>query len=187
MDFQHLNYWQEKANSLQPETRLFINGEYCAAADNSTFETIDPAAQQTLAHVARGKKADVELAVQAARSVFDRGDWSQASPARRKAVLHKFADLMESHREELALLETLDTGKPIRHSLRDDIPGAARAIRWYAEAIDKVYGEVAPTGVNELAMIVREPIGVVAAVVPWNFPCCWPAGSWARRWRPAIA
>ncbi|VEC57498.1 Gamma-glutamyl-aminobutyraldehyde dehydrogenase [Klebsiella aerogenes] len=86
---------------------------------------------------------------------------------------------MEAHREELALLETLDTGKPIRHSLRDDIPGAARAIRWYAEALDKVYGEVAPTGSNELAMIVREPIGVIAAVVPWNFPlllACWKLG-----------
>ncbi len=179
MNFQHLAYWQEKAKNLAIETRLFINGEYCAAADNTTFETIDPAAQQTLAQVARGKKADVERAVKAARQAFDNGDWSQASPARRKAVLTHFADLMEAHREELALLETLDTGKPIRHSLRDDIPGAARAIRWYAEALDKVYGEVAPTGSNELAMIVREPIGVIAAVVPWNFPlllACWKLG-----------
>ena len=179
MDFHNLAYWQEKANNIAIETRLFINGEYSAAADNSVFATVDPTAQQTLAEVARGKKADVDRAVQAARGVFDRGDWSQASPAQRKAVLHKFADLMEAHREELALLETLDTGKPIRHSLRDDVPGAARAIRWYAEAIDKVYGEVAPTGSNELAMIVREPIGVIAAVVPWNFPlllACWKLG-----------
>ncbi len=179
MNFQHLAYWQEKAKNLAIETRLFINGEYCAAADNTTFETIDPAAQQTLAQVARGKKADVERAVKAARQAFDNGDWSQASPAQRKAILTRFANLMEAHREELALLETLDTGKPIRHSLRDDIPGAARAIRWYAEALDKVYGEVAPTGSNELAMIVREPIGVIAAVVPWNFPlllACWKLG-----------
>ena len=179
MDFHNLAYWQQKARELTIETRLFINGEYSAAADNSVFATIDPAAQQTLAEVARGKKADVDRAVQAARGVFDRGDWSQASPAQRKAVQTKFADLMDTHREELALLETLDTGKPIRHSLRDDIPGAARAIRWYAEAIDKVYGEVAPTGGNELAMIVREPIGVIAAVVPWNFPlllACWKLG-----------
>ncbi|VUS63661.1 Aldehyde dehydrogenase PuuC [Klebsiella pasteurii] len=179
MDFHNLAYWQQKARELTIETRLFINGEYSAAADNSVFTTVDPAAQQTLAEVARGKKADVDRAVQAARGVFDRGDWSQASPAQRKAVLTKFADLMDAHREELALLETLDTGKPIRHSLRDDIPGAARAIRWYAEAIDKVYGEVAPTSGNELAMIVREPIGVIAAVVPWNFPlllACWKLG-----------
>ena len=179
MDFHNLAYWQEKAKNIAIETRLFINGEYSAAADNSVFATIAPAAQQTLAEVARSKKADVDRAVQAARSAFERGDWSQASPAQRKAVLNKFADLMEAHCEELALLETLDTGKPIRHSLRDDIPGAARAIRWYAEAIDKVYGEVAPTGGNELAMIVREPIGVIAAVVPWNFPlllACWKLG-----------
>jgi len=179
MDFHNLAYWQEKAKNIAIETRIFINGEYSAAADNSVFATVDPAAQQTLAEVARGKKADVDRAVQAARSAFERGDWSQASPAQRKAVLNKFADLMEAHCEELALLETLDTGKPIRHSLRDDIPGAARAIRWYAEAIDKVYGEVAPTGGNELAMIVREPIGVIAAVVPWNFPlllACWKLG-----------
>ncbi|MBZ7705661.1 aldehyde dehydrogenase PuuC [Klebsiella oxytoca] len=179
MDFHNLAYWQEKAKNIAIETRLFINGEYSAAADNSVFATVDPAAQQTLAEVARGKKADVDRAVQAARSAFERGDWSQASPAQHKAVLNKFADLMEAHCEELALLETLDTGKPIRHSLRDDIPGAARAIRWYAEAIDKVYGEVAPTGGNELAMIVREPIGVIAAVVPWNFPlllACWKLG-----------
>ncbi|MCS2168241.1 aldehyde dehydrogenase PuuC [Scandinavium manionii] len=179
MDFQHLNYWQEKAKNASIETRLFINGEYCQAQDNSTFEIIDPAGQRPLAQVARGKKADVDIAVRGARDVFERGDWSQASPAKRKAVLNTLADLMEQHHEELALLETLDTGKPIRHSLRDDIPGAARAIRWYAEAIDKVYGEVATTGVNELALIVREPIGVVAAVVPWNFPlllACWKLG-----------
>ncbi len=115
----------------------------------------------------------------AARGVFERGDWSLSSPAKRKAVLNKLADLMEAHAEELALLETLDTGKPIRHSLRDDIPGAARAIRWYAEAIDKVYGEVATTSSHELAMIVREPVGVIAAIVPWNFPLlltCWKLG-----------
>lgn len=179
MDFQHLNYWQEKAQNTSPETRLFINGEYCAAQDGETFNTVDPFAQRDLAEVARAKKADVDIAVKAARDVFDRGDWAQASPAKRKAVLGRLADLMEQHCEELALLETLDTGKPIRHSLRDDIPGSARAIRWYAEAIDKVYGEVATTGVNELALIVREPVGVIAAVVPWNFPlllACWKLG-----------
>lgn len=91
----------------------------------------------------------------------------------------KLADLMEQHHEELALLETLDTGKPIRHSLRDDIPGAIRSLRWYAEAIDKVYGEIAPTSQDALALIEREPVGVVAAIVPWNFPlllACWKLG-----------
>ncbi|BBQ82389.1 TPA: aldehyde dehydrogenase PuuC [Kluyvera ascorbata] len=179
MNFHHLAYWQDKALSLAIENRLFINGEYCAAADNTTFETLDPLTQAPLANIARGQHADVDRAVQGARDAFERGDWSQAAPAKRKAVLNKLADLIEAHAEELALLETLDTGKPIRHSLRDDIPGAARAIRWYAEALDKVYGEVATTSSNELAMIVREPVGVIAAIVPWNFPLlltCWKLG-----------
>ncbi|HHZ6571376.1 TPA: aldehyde dehydrogenase family protein, partial [Escherichia coli] len=161
MNFHHLAYWQDKALSLAIETRLFINGEYTAAAENETFETVDPVTQAPLAKIARGKSVDIDRAVSAARGVFERGDWSLSSPAKRKAVLNKLADLMEANAEELALLETLDTGKPIRHSLRDDIPGAARAIRWYAEAIDKVYGEVATTSSHELAMIVREPVGVI--------------------------
>ncbi|HIB2879463.1 TPA: aldehyde dehydrogenase PuuC [Escherichia coli] len=179
MNFHHLAYWQDKALSLAIETRLFINGEYTAAAENETFETVDPVTQAPLAKIARGKSVDIDRAVSAARGVFERGDWSLSSPAKRKAVLNKLTDLMEAHAEELALLETLDTGKPIRHSLRDDIPGAARAIRWYAEAIDKVYGEVATTSSHELAMIVREPVGVIAAIVPWNFPLlltCWKLG-----------
>ncbi|WP_368541905.1 aldehyde dehydrogenase PuuC [Enterobacter soli] len=179
MNFHHLAYWQDKASNLAFETRLFINGEYCSAADGTTFETFDPYGQAPLANIARGKSADVEFAVKGARAVFDSGDWSNAAPSKRKAVLSKFADLIEANAEELALLETLDTGKPIRHSLRDDVPGAARAIRWYAEALDKVYGEVATTSSQELAMIVREPVGVVAAIVPWNFPLlltCWKLG-----------
>ncbi|EPS8029097.1 aldehyde dehydrogenase family protein [Escherichia coli] len=179
MNFHHLAYWQDKALSLAIENRLFINGEYTAAAENETFETVDPVTQAPLAKIARCKSVDIDRAVSAARGVFERGDWSLSSPAKRKAVLNKLADLMEAHAEELALLETLDTGKPIRHSLRDDIPGAARAIRWYAEAIDKVYGEVATTSSHELAMIVREPVGVIAAIVPWNFPLlltCWKLG-----------
>ncbi|EIH0489357.1 aldehyde dehydrogenase PuuC [Escherichia coli] len=179
MNFHHLAYWQDKALSLAIENRLFINGEYTAATENETFETVDPVTQAPLAKIARGKSVDIDRAMSAARGVFERGDWSLSSPAKRKAVLNKLADLMEAHAEELALLETLDTGKPIRHSLRDDIPGAARAIRWYAEAIDKVYGEVATTSSHELAMIVREPVGVIAAIVPWNFPLlltCWKLG-----------
>lgn len=104
----------------------------------------DPAGRRELAQIARGEAADIDRAVSAARAAFERGDWAQAAPAQRKATLLRFAELMEQHHEELALLETLDTGKPIRHSLRDDVPGAIRCIRWYAEAIDKVYGEIAP-------------------------------------------
>jgi gamma-glutamyl-gamma-aminobutyraldehyde dehydrogenase len=110
-------------------------------ADNTTFETIDPAAQQTLAQVAR-VKADVERAVKAARAALITATGRR--PPAQQSGAHSLCRPDGAHREELALLETLDTGKPIRHSLRDDIPGAARAIRWYAEALDKVYGEVAP-------------------------------------------
>lgn len=125
MNFHHLAYWQDKALSLAIENRLFINGEYTAAAENETFETVDPVTQAPLAKIARGKSVDIDRAMSAARGVFERGDWSLSSPAKRKAVLNKLADLMEAHAEELALLETLDTGKPIRHSLRDDIPGSS--------------------------------------------------------------
>ncbi|EGK24148.1 gamma-glutamyl-gamma-aminobutyraldehyde dehydrogenase [Shigella flexneri K-1770] len=112
MNFHHLAYWQDKALSLAIENRLFINGEYTAAAENETFETVDPVTQAPLAKIARGKSVDIDRAVSAARGVFERGDWSLSSPAKRKAVLNKLADLMEAHAEELALLETLDTGKP---------------------------------------------------------------------------
>ena len=182
MNFHQSGLLARKSKQVSRLKRGYLlTANTAAAADNETCSppsTLPP--RQTLAEDRARQKAPTSSArSSAARGVFDRGDWSQASPAQRKAVLHKFADLMEAHREELALLETLDTGKPIRHSLRDDVPGAARAIRWYAEAIDKVYGEVAPTGGNELAMIVREPIGVIAAVVPWNFPlllACWKLG-----------
>ncbi|ELY6345501.1 aldehyde dehydrogenase PuuC [Cronobacter muytjensii] len=179
MEFHHLRYWQENAERLSIEGRLFYQGAYRPAASGDTFTVFNPATGQALANVARGAQTDVDNAVVSARAVFERGDWSQASPGTRKTVLLRLASLLEQHHEELALLESLDTGKPIRHSLRDDIPGAARALRWYAEAVDKCYGEVAPTGPEALAMIVREPVGVVAAVVPWNFPlllACWKLG-----------
>ncbi|MDI9228576.1 aldehyde dehydrogenase family protein, partial [Serratia bockelmannii] len=169
MNFHHLQYWQQRAQALKIEHQLFIDGRYQPAAAGKCFAVEDPAGRRELAQVARGEATDIDRAVSAARAAFERGDWAQAAPAQRKATLLRFADLMEQHHEELALLETLDTGKPIRHSLRDDVPGAIRCIRWYAEAIDKVYGEIAPTGREALALIEREPIGVVGAIVPWNF------------------
>lgn len=179
MEFRDKAYWQAKAKNLAIEHRLFIAGEYQEARGGETFSRINPATEQPLAEVSRAQETDVDAAVAVARLSFESGVWSEAAPSQRKAVLLRLAELMDEHREELALLETLDTGKPIRHSLRDDIPGAARAIRWYAEAVDKVYGEIAPTDPSALALITREPIGVVAAIVPWNFPlllACWKLG-----------
>jgi len=171
--------WQQRARDLQIEGRAFIQGEYCAAADGGQFDCISPVDGRVLAQVASCEQADAERAVASARATFDAGSWSRLAPAKRKAVLIRFADLLEAHREELALLETLDMGKPIGDSLAVDIPGAARALRWSGEAIDKIYDEVAATPHDQLGLVTREPVGVVAAIVPWNFPlmmACWKLG-----------
>lgn len=167
---------KEKAANIQFKNKAFINGRYVDAQSGETFDCINPATGQLLTKVASCDSADVDLAVKAARVAFNAGVWSQRSPVDRKNVLLKFADLIEKHQFELALLETLDMGKPIRDSLTGDIPYALEGLRWYAEAIDKTYDEIAPTANNILAMITREPLGVIGAVVPWNFPlslaCC---------------
>ncbi|KJY81767.1 aldehyde dehydrogenase [Vibrio galatheae] len=171
--------WIELKNNLNIENRAYINGEYSSAMGGDTLDVINPATNETITQIARCQSEDVDLAVKCARQAFQQGLWSNRSPAQRKAVLNQFANLIESHREELALLETLDTGKPIAHSFSTDIPGAANTLRWYAEAIDKVYGEVAPTEKDVHAFISHQAIGVVAAIVPWNFPlwlACWKLG-----------
>ncbi|MFB9887912.1 aldehyde dehydrogenase [Balneatrix alpica] len=162
--------WQARALELRIPTQALINGEQRAALSGKTFAALNPATGQVLGQVAECDSADVELAVQSARAAFEDGRWSRQSPAARKKVLQRFAALIEAHKEELALLETLNVGKPIRDSLAIDVPATARCIAWYGEAIDKIYDEVAPTAANSLATITREPVGVVAAVVPWNFP-----------------
>ena len=123
-----------------------------------------------LGAVARGRQADIDAAVAAARTAFDAGRWAGQPPAARKKVLQRFAERILAARDELALLETLDMGKPIRDALAVDVPSTARTIAWYAEAVDKVYDEIAPTGPRALALITREPVGVVGAIVPWNYP-----------------
>ena len=171
--------WQQRARDLRIEGQAFVQGQYTAAADGSTFDCISPIDGRVLVQVASCGAADAEQAVQSARAAFESGIWSRQAPARRKAVMIRFADLLEAHKEELALLETLDMGKPISDSLAVDIPGAARALRWSGEAIDKVYDEVAPTPHDQLGLVTREPVGVVAAIVPWNFPlmmACWKLG-----------
>ena len=162
--------WQQRAASLRPETRAFIDGAHVEALSGERFDSLNPATGQLLGRVAAGDEADIERAVAGARAAFRKGVWSATKPGHRKKVLAKFAQLILEHREELALLETLDVGKPITDSLKVDIPAAARCIQWYAEAIDKIYDEVAPTGPDALALITREPVGVVGAIVPWNFP-----------------
>ncbi|WP_286913521.1 MULTISPECIES: aldehyde dehydrogenase [unclassified Pseudomonas] len=171
--------WSARAEALVIEGRAFVNGTYRAALSAGTFECLSPIDGRCLATVASCDEADVNDAVANARQVFDSGAWARLAPAQRKRTLLRFAGLMRAHAEELALLETLDMGKPISDALGVDLEGAIDAITWSAEAIDKIYDEVAPTPHHELGLVTREPVGVVAAIVPWNFPlmmACWKLG-----------
>ncbi|WP_456280907.1 aldehyde dehydrogenase [Cupriavidus sp. JZ107] len=180
-----LAYWRQRAQSIVPNLRgqAYIDGRWTDAADGATFDSIDPATGNVLAKVAACAGADVDRAVAAARRAFEQGLWAAMPRRERKATLLRLAALIDAHREELALLETLDMGKPIADTLLYDIPESARTYAWYAEAIDKIYDEIAPTDANVLATITREPLGVVAAVVPWNYPLL--MASW--KVAPALA
>jgi gamma-glutamyl-gamma-aminobutyraldehyde dehydrogenase len=162
--------WEAGARALTLRTQAFIGGRFVAAATGETFDCINPATGAVLAPVSAGGIEDIERAVRAARCSFTKGVWARTGPAHRKAVLLRLADLIRSHRTELALLESLDMGKLVADAATVDIPGAAAVFQWYAEAIDKRYDEIAPTDPGNLALIRREPLGVVGAVVPWNFP-----------------
>ncbi|WP_421709299.1 aldehyde dehydrogenase [Algihabitans sp.] len=161
---------KSRAAGLQFRNQAFIGGRYVDAASGETFDCISPVDGRVLTQVAACGTEDVDRAVKAARAAFESGAWRDMAPARRKAKLLKFAELIKAHHDELALLETLDMGKPIGDSHAIDVPATVNCIRWYAEAADKIYDEVAPTDPKILAMIRREPVGVVAAIVPWNFP-----------------
>ena len=151
-------------------TQVFIDGAFRDAASGETFPTENPATGEVITEVAAGDAADIDAAVRAARRAFDDGRWSRMAPADRKKALLRFADLLEANTDELATLDSLEAGKPITDTRDVDLPETVKTFRWYAEAIDKVFDAVAPTGPDALGLIVREPIGVVGAVVPWNFP-----------------
>jgi acyl-CoA reductase-like NAD-dependent aldehyde dehydrogenase len=163
-------HWESLAAKLEPRTQAFVGGRFVDAASGDTFDDVSPRDGRVIAKVAAGDTEDIDRAVRAARAAFDKGTWSHAAPRQRKRVLRRLADLLRANLEEMALLETLDVGKPIRESMRTDIPSAAFTYEWYGEAVDKLYDEVAPTAPPSLAMITREPMGVVGAVVPWNYP-----------------
>jgi len=160
--------WHARAAALKIDGRAVVNGRRVEAAE--TFAKHSPIDGRLLGAVARGRAPEVDAAVHAARAAFDDGRWAGQSPAKRKRVLQKFAEKILAAQEELALLETLDMGKPIQYSLAVDVAATARCIAWYAEAIDKVYDEIAPTAANALALIQREAMGVIGAIVPWNYP-----------------
>jgi acyl-CoA reductase-like NAD-dependent aldehyde dehydrogenase len=162
--------WLARAGSVSPRNELFIDGAFVPAASGAVFDDIAGRDGSVITRVAEGSTEDVDRAVAVARRSFDDRRWSDRSPAARKAILLKLAELIRANLEELALLESLDVGKPIRDTLAVDVPSAAKTIQWYAETIDKVYGEIGPTGPGALSLVTREPIGVVAAIVPWNYP-----------------
>ena len=162
--------WQARAREAAFDGRALIDGARRDALAGETFVKASPIDGRTLGPVARGREADIDAAVKSACAAFADGRWCGKPPAARKKILQRFADKILAAKEELALLETLDMGKPIQYSLSVDVPSAARTIAWYAEAIDKVYDEIAPTPASSLALITREPMGVVGVVVPWNYP-----------------
>ncbi|MGB1918471.1 MAG: aldehyde dehydrogenase [Candidatus Puniceispirillales bacterium] len=162
--------WQTLAGKLKPRQQLFINGRFEDAASGKCFSSINPATNAVIAEVAEGDATDIDRAVTAARAAFNKGVWSEETPQNRKSVLLKLAELIRANLEELALLDSMDMGKLVEDAAAVDVPGSAAFFQWYAEAIDKIYDEIAPTGAGNLAMITKEPLGVVGAVVPWNFP-----------------
>jgi len=171
------------AAKLSLPTKAFINGAHVDAASGETFECKSPIDGQILTTIAACDVEDVNRAVSAARQAFEAGVWSEMAPRDRKTIMLKFAALLAENTEELALLESLDMGKPITLSRDHDLGGVVRTVQWYAEAIDKIYDEIAPMGTGSVGMITREPLGVVGAVVPWNFPLLMAAWKFA----PALA
>lgn len=162
--------WKARAAALRLRDQLWIDGKAVPAADGRRFATVNPANGEVLAEVARGAAADIDRAVAAARRAYEDGRWSRQSPSQRKEVLLRLAALIRENVPELALLDSLDMGKLVTDAATIDAPGSAHFFQWHAEAIDKLYDEIAPTGPDDLAMIRRVPLGVIGAVVPWNFP-----------------
>ena len=162
--------WADKASRLSITTGLFIDGRHVPAKAGETFDCVNPASGAVLAHMARGQAADIDTAVASAQAAWKDRRWRGLAPRARMDVLLRFADLVQEHSEELALLESLDMGKPISDMLNIDVPEVLKTIRYFAECIDKIEGAVTHTAPEALHMILHEPLGVVGAITPWNYP-----------------
>ena len=162
--------WQDRAARLDIATGLFIDGRSVAALAGETFDCVNPATGALLARMARGQAADVDRAVASGLAAWRDGRWAKQAPRARAHVLLKWADLVEAHSEELALLESLDMGKPISDMFNIDLPEVLKTIRYFAECIDKIEGSVTHTDASALHTITHEPLGVVGAITPWNYP-----------------
>ncbi|EJK81077.1 aldehyde dehydrogenase [Agrobacterium rhizogenes] len=162
--------WHQKAEKLKLEGGLFIDGTLLPARSGKLFESINPANGAVIAEVAQGDAADIDRAVASGLKAFKSGIWSRKAPRERMAVMLRFADLIEAHREEFALIDTMDMGKPISEMLNVDIPLALLCFRFTAECIDKVQGSVGATSPDILSYLLRQPLGVIGCIVPWNYP-----------------
>ncbi|KAJ3671101.1 hypothetical protein LUZ60_008527 [Juncus effusus] len=151
-------------------TQLFINGKFVDSLSGKTIEMRDPRTGEVVARVAEGDKAEVDLAVKAARQAFDHGPWPRMSGYERGRILNKFADLVDAHTESLAILDTINSGKLFKIGKLVDIPGGARLLRYYAGAADKIHGETLKLTGNLQGYTLREPVGVVGHIIPWNYP-----------------
>ncbi|MCW6528704.1 aldehyde dehydrogenase [Sphingomonas sp. MMSM20] len=167
---QSLSQVQARAAALVLPAHCVIDGQLVGAADGAVFDNVTPRDGSILSRVPSCGAADVDRAVGAARAAFGDRCWRALAPAARKKALLGLAELMERDREDLALMEALDTGKPISDALTVDVPLAIGTTRWYGEALDKIYGEVGPNHSGKLSYAVHEPLGVIGAITPWNFP-----------------
>lgn len=158
------------AKGLTPPTGAFINGGFRPAISGATFDTTNPATGELIAKVSACGSEDVDLAVEKAREAFEDGRWSRLHPRERKDVLIRLAKLIKRNARELAVLESLDSGKTIYDCETVDVPETIHCLIWHAEAIDKIYDQVSPASDDHIALILREPVGVVGLVLPWNFP-----------------
>ena len=168
-----------KKNNINFPSKIFLNGIYQDSLSGKKFDNISPIDGKIINNISFAQKEDVDLAVKSARKVFEKGSWSKADPSYRKKILLKFADLLEKNQLELALLDTIDVGKTINDTFNSDVPASLDNVRWYAEIVDKIYDDIAPTPENFIGMITKEPIGVVGAIVPWNYPL------WMAIWKLA--
>ncbi len=163
--------------------QMLIDGRWVSSTSGKTFETTDPSTGKVICHIAEGDKADIDLAVAAARRAFDSGPWRRMSASERGRIMYKLADLIESHKEELAALESLDNGKPYLDALNADLPLTIKAFRYYAGWVDKIQGKTIPIDGDYFCYTRHEPVGVVGQIIPWNFPLL----MLAWKWGPALA
>lgn len=167
---QTADYWRKQAAALRFEGRLFIDGDFVPGRSGAVFESVNPATGEVIAEISRGDAEDIDRAVASGLRTFKTGVWSRMPPRQRMAVLLRFADLIEAHAGEFAMIDTIDMGKPIAEMLTVDVPLAVLCIRFTAECIDKVQGSVGATSSDVLSYVLRQPLGVVGCIVPWNYP-----------------